>query len=147
MSASSEPQFRSLGLPEKHVGRAWTAATIQAGLTLIFGLLAAFGAISVPGLDAWILVDAAILGALAYSVWRRSRTCALLLLLYSVGNEIYAAFDESAHFSIWRALSSSTFISAGPFNSFGGTGLVLLRSQQRPNQSLEPTAGRRDAHI
>jgi hypothetical protein len=104
MSASAEPQFRSLGLPEKHVGRAWTAATIQAGLTLILGLLAAFGVFSAPGFDAWIIVDAAILGGLAYGVWRRSRVCALLLLLYSVANEIYAAFDESAHFSIWRLI-------------------------------------------
>jgi hypothetical protein len=49
--------------------------------------------------------------------------------------------------SRFGALSSSTFISAGPFNSFGSTGLVLLRSQQRPNQSLEPTAGRYEVDI
>jgi len=62
---SSEPQFRSLGLPEKHVTRAWMAASIQAGLTLIFEVLAAAGVLAALRFDAWILLDAAILAALA----------------------------------------------------------------------------------
>jgi hypothetical protein len=104
MSASSEPQFRSLGLPEKHVTRAWMAASIQAGLTLIFGALAAAGVFVAPGFDAWILIDAAILGALAYGVWRRSRVCAFFLLTYAVGNEVYLAFQDTGHFSILRLI-------------------------------------------
>ena len=53
MDAPSEPQFRSLDLPAKHVTRAWMAATVSAGLTLIFGALAAAGVIAAPGFDAW----------------------------------------------------------------------------------------------
>jgi len=82
VSASSEPQFRSLGLPEKHITRVFAA----------------------PGFDAWILLDAAILGALAYGVWRRSRVCALLLLTYGIVNEVYLAFQETGHFSILRLI-------------------------------------------
>ena len=102
MSTASEPQFRSLDLRQKHVTRAWMAATISAALTLIFGALAAAGLLATPGFDAWMLIDAAILGALAYGVWRRSRICAVLLLVYGIVNEVYAAFDEKAHFSILR---------------------------------------------
>jgi hypothetical protein len=104
MSASPELQFRSLGLPEKHVTRAWMAASIQAGLTLIMGVLAAAGVFVAPGFDAWILVDAAILAALAYGVWKRSRICVLLLLIYAVGNEVYLALQETSHFSILRLI-------------------------------------------
>ncbi len=57
------------------------AASISAGLGLIFGALGAAGVITVPGFDAWLLVDAAILTALAYGVWRHSRVCAVLLLI------------------------------------------------------------------
>jgi serine/threonine-protein kinase len=78
------------------------AATISAGLTLIFGALAAAGLLATPGFDASMLIDAAILGALAYGVWRRSRICAVLLLVYGIANEVYAAFDETARFSILR---------------------------------------------
>ena len=104
MSASPEPQFRSLGLAEKHVTRAWMAASIQAGLTFIVGVLAAAGVFVAPGFDAWLLVDAAILAALAYGVWKRSRICALLVLIYAIGNEAYLALQETSHFSILRLI-------------------------------------------
>ena len=80
------------------------AASIQAGLTLIFGALAAAGFFAAPGFDAWILLDAAILGALAYGVWGRSRLCGLLLLIYGIVNEVYLAFQETGHFSILRLI-------------------------------------------
>jgi len=104
VSASSETQFRSLGLPEKHITRAWMAASIQAGLTLILGGLAAVGVFVTPGFDAWVLLDAAILAGLAYGVWKRSRICALLLLTYAIANEVYLALQETSHFSIIRLI-------------------------------------------
>jgi hypothetical protein len=104
VSASPEPQFRSLGLAEKHVTRAWMAASIQAGLTLVIGVLAAAGVFVAPGFAAWTLVDAAILAALAYCVWKRSRICALLLLIYAISNEVYLALQETSHFSILRLI-------------------------------------------
>jgi serine/threonine-protein kinase len=103
MDTQPESSF-SLELREKHIARAWIAATISAGLTLIFGGLAAAGVIAAPGFDAWLLVDAAILAALAYGVWRRSRVCAVLLLVYGVANEVYLAFDETARFSLLRVV-------------------------------------------
>jgi hypothetical protein len=101
MNAKLESSF-SLYLNEKNVTRAWTAATISAALTLIFGALAAFGITTISGVDGWILVDASILATLAYGVWKRSRVCALLLVIYGVANEIYLALDETAHFSLLR---------------------------------------------
>jgi hypothetical protein len=101
MDVEPESSF-SRELKEKHVTRAWIAASISAGLSLVFGVFAAAGVAVVPGLDAWILLDAAILAALAYGVWKRSRVCAALLLFYGVVNEIYLALDETSHFSLLR---------------------------------------------
>ena len=80
------------------------AASIQAGLTLIIGILAAVGVVVAPGFDASILLDAAILAGLAYGVWRHSRVCALLLLIYAIANEVYLALQETSHFSILRLI-------------------------------------------
>jgi serine/threonine-protein kinase len=126
-ASSSEPQFRSLGLPEKHVTRAWMAASIQAGLTLIFEALAAAGVLDTPGFDAWILLDAAILAALAYGVWKRSRVCALLLLTYSILNEVYLAFQDTAHFSILRLI----------FIYFYLRGTIQLFREHRPSETSQ----------
>jgi serine/threonine-protein kinase len=76
------------------------AASISAGLALIYGLLSLVGIISTPGFDAWILIDAAILGGLAYGVWRRSRVCAVLLVIYGIVNEVSLALQENARFSL-----------------------------------------------
>jgi hypothetical protein len=103
MDVQPESSF-SRELKEKHVTRAWIAASISAGLTLIFGAFAAAGVMVAPGLDAWILLDAAILAGLAYGVWKRSRICAVLLFIYSIVNEIYLALDETSHFSLLRVV-------------------------------------------
>ena len=104
MSALLEPHFCSLDLPRKHVTRAWMAATISAGLTLVFSIAGALGIIALPGYDAWNLIDVVILAALAYGVWRRSRVCAVLLLLYGIANEVFLALDETARFSLLRVV-------------------------------------------
>jgi len=78
------------------------AATISAGMTLLFSVLAAAGVITLRGVDAWNLVDGVLLAGLAYGVWRRSRACAVLLLICGVACEVLFAFDEAARFSLLR---------------------------------------------
>jgi hypothetical protein len=102
MDTQSESSF-SLELRERHIARAWVAACISAGLTLIIGLLALTGVYAAPGFDAWILLDAAILGGLAFGVARRSRVCALILVVYGVLNEVYMALNGQS-FSIFRLI-------------------------------------------
>lgn len=102
METEPESSFL-LALREKHIARAWVAACISAGLTSIIGLLAVTGVYSVPGFDAWVLLDAAILAGLAFGVARRSRVCVVLLVVYSVFNEVYMAIDGQS-FSIFRLI-------------------------------------------
>jgi hypothetical protein len=105
------------------------AASIQAGLTLIMGLFAAVGVFVAPGFDAWILLDATILTGLAYGVWRRSRVCVLLLLIYAIANEVYLALQETSHFSILRLI----FI----YFYFRGT-IQLFREHRASATSQQP---------
>lgn len=92
METRPETNF-ALELSEKHIARAAMAAWISAGLTLIFGLFALAGEQVVPGFDAWILLDAAILAGLAFGVTKRSRLCALILVIYGLSNAVYAALE------------------------------------------------------
>jgi hypothetical protein len=108
------------------------AASIQAGLTLIFGALAGAGVFARPGFDAWILLDAALLAALAYGVWKRSRVCALLLLTYGIVNEVYLAFQETARFSVLR-LIFIYFYFRGTIQLFGSIDRMRHCSRPRPN--------------
>lgn len=82
-----------LELREKRIARAWIAACISAGLAVIFGLLALAGYQILPGVDAWNLPDAAILGGLAFGVAKRSRVCAVLLVTYGVLNAVYVTLE------------------------------------------------------
>jgi hypothetical protein len=104
------------------------AACISAGLTLIFSVLGAIGVISLPGYDAWNLIDVAILAALAYGVWRRSRVCAVLLLLYGIANEVFLAFDETARFSLLRVV----------FIYFYFRGAIQIFRDHRSGTAVEP---------
>jgi hypothetical protein len=104
-------------------------ATISAGLALIYGLLSLVGVISAPGFDAWALSDAAILGGLAYGVWRRSRVCAVLLVIYGIMNEVALAFDEHAGFSVLRLV----------FLYFYIRGAIQIFRDHREQLVAEPT--------
>ena len=120
MSTSSEPQFRSLYLDERHVSRAWTAACISALFTLIF-------AFPTTGVNVVAVCEAAVLAALAYGVWKRSRVCAVLLLAYAVAVEAYLTV-AGGHFSILRLV----------FIYFYLRGAIQLFRDQRRVPSPQP---------
>ena len=71
----------------KKIKGAWIAGLVSAGITLVFVCLALMGT-SLLGVDAWALVDVALMAALSYGVFRKSRTCAILLLALFALNKI-----------------------------------------------------------
>lgn len=60
---------------------AWGAALVSVAITIVFVLLALAGR-RVAGVDASSLVDVTIMLILTYGVYRKSRTCAVLLLTF-----------------------------------------------------------------
>ncbi len=90
---SSYPQSQTTETIEKHIKRAWIAAVVSASMTLLLVLLSIGGIQIIPGLDVWAIIDAAIIAGFAFGIYRRSRVCAFLLLVYAVFNEVYMISD------------------------------------------------------
>ena len=70
-------------LPEdikKKIKAGWIAGAVSAGITLVMVILSVFG-FSVMGINAWALIDVAVIAGLAYGVFRKSRTCAIILMV------------------------------------------------------------------
>jgi hypothetical protein len=73
---------------EKGIKNAVVAACISGGITALFTLVALAG-VNPAGLDAWAFIDVALIFGLAYGIHRRSRACAVSLLVYFVASKIY----------------------------------------------------------
>lgn len=78
----------------KEIKGAWIAGLVSAGITLVFVGLALMGK-ALLGVDAWALVDVALMAALSFGVFLKCRTCAILLLALFTLNKILM-FMESA---------------------------------------------------
>jgi hypothetical protein len=83
----SEPDVE---VPEdiaKKIKNGWMAGLISVAFTLVFVLISVFGT-SILGLDAWAFIDVAVMAGLSFGVFKKSRTCAILLLAFFLLNKI-----------------------------------------------------------
>jgi hypothetical protein len=87
----------------------WVAAVI-AGFLTTFSVMTGC-------LNKYYIVDMALLFGLAYGVYRRSRTCAVLLLAYAVAS-------QAMFFSRGRQPSAVAMISAGIFFTAYALGVI-----------------------
>jgi hypothetical protein len=71
----------------KKIRNAWVAGLISAGITLVFTLLAVSGT-RLIGFGAWQLLDVALILALAFGIYRKSRVCAIVMFVYFVASKI-----------------------------------------------------------
>ena len=74
-------KVRDLIEAKQDTKRAVSAAVIVLVFDVVLAILSFFG-IKIWGTDFWILLDVAIVGALAYGIYRFSRTCAVLMFVY-----------------------------------------------------------------
>ena len=81
----------------KDIKRAWIAAVVSGSVTMVFALIAIGGTELVPGVNGWALSDVAILFGLAFGIYKRSRTCAVLITVYAIFNEIYLLSAGTLH--------------------------------------------------
>jgi hypothetical protein len=72
----------------KKIRQATIAAIISASLTMLFTLIAMAGT-SFLGFSAWQLVDVGFIAVLAYGIHKKSRVCALIMLLYFIASKVY----------------------------------------------------------
>ena len=89
----------------------WVAAVIAGFFTTLCVMTGCFG------LNKYNIVDMALLFGLAYGVYRRSRTCAVLLLAYDVAS-------QAMLFRLGRQPSAVAFVSAGIFFTAYALGVI-----------------------
>jgi len=89
----------------------WVAGVIAGFFTTFCVMTGCFG------LNKYYIVDVAILFGLTYGVYRRSRTCAVLLLAYDVAS-------QAMLFRLGRQPSTIALVSAGIFFSAYALGVI-----------------------
>ena len=71
----------------KKIKGAWVAAVISGSVTAVFSLVGGMG------LDSWSLLDAAFIFGLAYGIYRKSRACAVLMLVYFIVSKVILTLE------------------------------------------------------
>ncbi len=83
----AEPEFT---VPEdilKKIRTGWIAAVISGLMTLVVTAIAMSGT-QIMGFSAWELLDVALIFGLAFGIYKKSRTCAVSMLLYFAMSKI-----------------------------------------------------------
>lgn len=81
-----------VSIPEevsKRIRNAVGAGVISGIITLLVCLAAIVTGHAIMGLDAWSLLDVAMILGLTFGLYKKSRVCAVLMLLYYAGNKIF----------------------------------------------------------
>jgi hypothetical protein len=106
------------GAAGRKIRNAWIAGVASAGITLIFIAIALSGGTPIAGIDAWALVDVAIILGLSYGVYRKSRICAVLLLLFFLVNRIAMWAESGTVSGLPLALVFLWFLGQGVVGTF-----------------------------
>ena len=84
------PLATAFAVPEevlKKIKHAWIAALFSGAITSLVVLISLMGT-QILGFSAWELIDVAMILALAFGIYKKSRTCAVLMLVYFVASKI-----------------------------------------------------------
>lgn len=71
----------------------WIAGAICGGITLAVTLLAISGT-SILGYSAWELFDVALVFGLTFGIYKKSRVCAVLMLLYFIASKVILTMES-----------------------------------------------------
>jgi hypothetical protein len=88
----------------KKIKGASIAAAISGSITLVVTLIAMSGT-DILGFSAWELVDVALIFGLAFGIYKKSRTCAVAMLLYFVVSKIILMVESGKPSGLlWAAI-------------------------------------------
>jgi hypothetical protein len=77
----------------------WAAALFSAGMTLVVTIAAMTGTES-EIFSAWSLLDVAMILGLAFGIYKKSRVCAVLMLVYFVASKVFIVSQTGSFSSI-----------------------------------------------
>ena len=101
----------------KKIKYAWVAALFSAGITLTFTLIAMSGT-EILGFSAWELLDVALILGMAFGIYKKSRTCAVLMFLYFIASKILIMAETCKPTGILVALLFAYFYWQGISGTF-----------------------------
>lgn len=119
----SDPTIEIPDDVRKQIKSAWVAGCVSGALTLVATLIAMSGT-EILGLDAWSLLDVALIFGLCYGIYRRSRACAVLMLLYFVASKILIMVQTGKPNGIVMALVFAYFFWQGVVGTYAYRKLV-----------------------
>lgn len=102
---------------EKAIKTAWSAGIISGVLTLIVTLVAMAG-YSFMDFSAWNLLDVAVIAGLTFGIYRKSRTCAVVMLVYFIGSKFLIWSETKSVSGLPMALIFSWFFFQGMRGTF-----------------------------
>ena len=94
----------------KRIRHGCNAGLLSIAITLIATLVSLSGA-PVMGLDAWALIDVAVMAGLVYGMHRKSRVCAVLMLLFYAGafvlnTLVVRVLGLSVTYAVWSGVGT-----------------------------------------
>lgn len=87
----------------KKIKTGWVAGVVSVCITVVFTLIALSGT-DILGGGAVAFIDAGLMAALAFGTYKKSRICAVLMLLLFVANKVLMWMDEGVPSGIVLAL-------------------------------------------
>lgn len=87
----------------KVIKQAWGAGVVSGTLTLLLTIAAMFG-MQFMGLTIWSLIDVLLIYGFSFGIYRKSRTCAILLFIYFVYCKIVMIIEGPGRNGIFLAL-------------------------------------------
>lgn len=87
----------------RKIKNAWVAGCISAAITLAVTLIAMSGN-AVLGFDAWSLLDVVFILAMTYGIFRKSRVCAVVMLVYFIVSKIILMLEAGKPSGLLTAL-------------------------------------------
>lgn len=97
----------AIEVPEKILNMikgAWIAALVSAGITFVITLLAIFGT-PLLGFSGWELIDVAFVLGMAFGIYKKSRTCAVLMFIYFIISKVLLTISTGAILGLPIALA------------------------------------------
>lgn len=116
----------AIEIPEairNQIKSAWVAGCVSGVLTLAATLVAMSGT-PILGLDAWSLFDVGLIFGLSYGIFRKSRACAVLMLVYFVASKILIIVETGKPNGVVMALVFAYFFLQGVTGTYAYRKLV-----------------------
>lgn len=112
----------------KKIKNAWIAGIVSGCVTLAVTLLAISGN-PVLGYSAWELLDVVLIFGLTFGIYRKSRTCALSMLVYFVISKVLLMLDGAKPTGIVMSVIFIYFYALGVAGTFQYHKLVRERAR------------------